>query len=195
MADDPTYDWSTAPAQMREAFERMQADSKALQARAEADAKRLAEVDRREKFNEVKLAGGEALKDVSLEDIGDMAAEQITPTILQARALEKTQAREAALASLAKDAGFATVEELKQFQAEIAARNAATATGRSQTATAATAGQGTKEPLKLPGEAAYAAYTEARTAGLPSDDARADAVNALIQATLAQQEATPVGHV
>lgn len=186
MADEPTYDWSTAPAQMREAFEKMQADTKALQARAEADGKRLADVDRREKFNELKLAGGDALKDVELADIADMDAAQITATILQAKALEKGQAREAALAKLATDAGFATVDELKTFQAEIAARNATTATGRAQNATAATAGQGTKEPVVQPAEAAFAAYNEARTAGLPSDDARAGAVNALIQATLAQ---------
>lgn len=189
MADEPTYDWSTAPAQMRDAFERMQADTKALQAKADADAKRLADVDRREKFNELKLAGGEALKDVELADLGDMAAEQITPTILQAKALEKSQAREAALGKLATDAGFATVDELKEFQAEIAARNAATATGRAQTAAAATAGQGTKEPVVAPGDAAHKAFVDARTRGLPSDDAKADAIGALIQATLAQQAA------
>lgn len=190
MADEPTYDWSTAPAQMRDAFEKMQADTKALQAKADADAKRLADVDRREKFNELKMAGGEALKDVELADVADMDASQITATILQAKALEKGQAREAALGKLATDAGFATVDELKAFQAEIAERNAATATGRAQTAVAATSGQGTKEPIVLPADAAHKAFSEARTKGAPSDDAKADAIGALIQATLAQQATT-----
>jgi len=186
MADEPTYDWSTAPAQMREAFEHMQADARALQTKADADAKRLAEVDRRERFNELKMAQPDALKDVELADLGDMEAGQITPTILQAKALEKGQTREAALVKLAADAGFATVDELKTFQAEVAARNAATATGRTQTAAAATSGQGTKEPVVAPAEAAHKAFTEARTQGLPSDDAKGVAIGALIDATLAQ---------
>jgi hypothetical protein len=192
MADDEqtVYAWDTAPQEMRAEAKRLSDRLKELEAKAGADAQRLAEVDRREKFNELKKLGGDALKDVELADIGDMIADQITPTILQAKALEKGQAREAALAKLATDAGFSTVDELKAFQVELAARNAATATGRSQNAAAATSGQGSKDPLKLPGEAAYAAYTEARTSGLPSDDARANAVNALIQATLAQADTT-----
>jgi len=187
MAEEPTYDWSTAPGPMREAFEKMQADTKALQAKAEADGKRLAKVDRRERFNELKMAGGDALKDVSLEDIGDMAADQMTPTILQAKALEKGQARAAAEAEMAKALGFTDADELRAFRVEVETRKNAQLAAMGKTAAAATTGQNVQDPIATPQEAAYAAFNEARTAGLPSDDAKAAAVSALLAGAAAQQ--------
>ncbi len=47
MADEPTYDWTTAPKEMREAFEKMQADTKELRERDAAASARLAVIDRR----------------------------------------------------------------------------------------------------------------------------------------------------
>jgi hypothetical protein len=186
MAEEPTYDWSTAPAQMREAFEKMQADTKALQAKAEADGKRLAEVDRRERFNELKMAGGDALKDVSLEDIGDMAADQMTPTILQAKALEKGQARAAAEAEMAKALGFTDAEELRAFRVEAETRKNAQLAAMGKTAAAATTGQNVQDPIKTPTERAFEEAAALKSQGLPPDEVRAGFIGAKFDAALAE---------
>ena len=55
MADEPTYDWTTAPKEMREAFEKMQADTKELRERDAAASARLAVIDRREAFETAKV--------------------------------------------------------------------------------------------------------------------------------------------
>jgi len=139
------------------------------------------------KFDELKAAGGDALKDVSLEDIGDLGAEQITPTILQAKALEKAATRTAAETEMAKALGFDSAEELRAFRVEAETRNQAKLAAMGNTAAAAMAGQGMKDPIATPQEAAFAAFKEARTAGLPSDDAKAAAVSALLAGAAAQQ--------
>jgi hypothetical protein len=187
MAEEPTYDWSTAPAEMRAEFQRIQGENKTLAEREAKAAARLAQLDRSLKFDEVKAAGGDALKDVSLEDIGDLGAEQITPTILQAKALEKGAAREKAETEMAKALGFDSSAELRAFRVEAETRNQAKLAAMGNTAAAATAGQGMKDPIATPQEAAFAAFKEARTAGLPSDDAKAAAVSALLAGAAAQQ--------
>jgi hypothetical protein len=186
MSDEPTYDWSTAPAEMRAEFQRIQGENKTLAEREAKAAARLAQLDRSLKFDDLKAAGGDALKDVSLEDIGDLGAEQITPTILQAKALEKAQTQQAALASLAKDAGFESVEAMQAFRTAAAEHQSQTMTAMGHTAAAATAGQGIPDPIASPSQAAFTAFTEAKTQGLPSDDAKAAAITALFQSTAAQ---------
>lgn len=186
MAEEPTYDWSTAPAEMRAEVQRIQAANKDLEEREARAAKRLAQLDRSLKFDELKAAGGDALKDVTLEDVGDLGADQITPTILQAKALEKAQTQQAALASLARDAGFDSVEAMQAFRTAAAERQSQTMTAMGNTAAAATAGQGTPDPIASPSQAAFTAFTEAKTQGLPSDDAKAAAITALFQSTAAQ---------
>jgi hypothetical protein len=187
MSDEPTYDWSNAPQEMRAEVQRIQKLAADLQAQAEKDRARLADVDRRERFNELKLAGGDTLKDVALEDIGDLVAEQITPTILQAKALEKAQTQQAALSKLAADAGFTSVEEMQAFRTEADARKAATLQAQGVTAAAATSGQTFNEPIASPHDAAFAAYNDARTKGMPPDDAKGAAVMALLNAASGQK--------
>jgi hypothetical protein len=79
---------------------------------------------------------------------------------------------------------------MQAFRTEAAARQNQTMTAMGNTAAAATAGQGMKDPIATPPEAAFAAFTEAKKRGLPSDDAKGDAIGALVAATVAQQAAT-----
>jgi hypothetical protein len=181
--DEPTYDWSTAPQQMREAFERMQSETKALRETNEKAQARLLAVDRRETFERVKGELGDVAKDVSLEDLGDLPLEQITPTTLKVKAQEKAEARTLAEVQIAKDLGFESVDEFRTFRAEREAAKAQTQQAMGITAAAATAGQSFIEPVLSPKDAAFAAFNEAKTKGLPSDDAKAAAVSALLRAS------------
>lgn len=186
MAEGETYDWSTAPAEMRAEFQRIQAANKDLEEREAKAAARLAQLDRSLKFDEVKAAGGDALKDVTLDDIGDLGADQITPTILQAKALEKGAAREKAETEMAKALGFDSADALRAFRVEAEARNAEKLTAMGQTAAAATAGQGAKEPIKTPTERAFEEAKALRAEGLPPDEVRAGFIGAKFDAALAE---------
>jgi hypothetical protein len=186
MAEDQVFDWTTAPKEMREVFEKMQADTKTLQAQAEKDRARLADVDRREKFAELKLAGGEALKDLTPEDVGDLTADQITPTILQAKALEKGAAREKAETEMAKALGFTDAEELRAFRVEAETRNQAKLAAMGNTAAAAMAGQASKEPIKTPTERAFEEAAALKSQGLPPDEVRAGFIGAKFDAAMAE---------
>lgn len=186
MAEEPTYDWSTAPAEMRAEVQRIQAANKDLEEREARAAKRLAQLDRSLKFDELKKAGGDALKDVSLEDIGDLGADQITPTILQAKALEKGQAARAAQEKMAADLNFESVEAMQAFRAEAAARQNQTTAAMSNTAAAAMAGQGAKEPIKTPTERAFEEAKALKAEGLPPDEVRAGFIGAKFDAAMAE---------
>lgn len=187
MADgDVVLDWSTAPREMREAFEKMQADTKALQAQAEADRKRLAEVDRRETFERVKAELGDGAKEVSLEDLAETPLEQITVTALKVKAAEKAETRQAALAKLATDAGFESVEAMQAFRAEADARKAATTAAQTTTAIAATSGQTSTDVKKSVDEVAFEAFNA--NPHLPHDERVAAFLGASIGAQLTEAE-------
>jgi hypothetical protein len=186
MAEEPTYDWSTAPQEMRAELQRMQAANKDLEEREAKAAARLAQLDRSLKFDELKAAGGDALKDVTLDDIGDLGAEQITPTILQAKALEKGAAREKAETEMAKALGFDSADELRAFRVEAETRNQAKLAAMGNTAAAAMAGQGAKEPIKTPTERAFEEAKALRAEGLPPDEVRAGFIGAKFDAAMAE---------
>ena len=180
-------DWSTAPAQMREAFEANAKELKALREAREADSKRLAEIDRRAAFDRVKTEAGDAAGDVTLEDLGEMATDQITTTILRAKATEKTEARAAAELTQAKAMGFENVEDFRTALAAVQAQKAKDTAG--MTANAVAAGSGAAPPAapKTPTEAAIAVYREAKTQGLPNDRAETMFLEASFAAQLEEQ--------
>ncbi len=187
MAEEPTYDWTTAPKEMREAFEKMQADTKELRDRDAAASARLAVIDRREAFDKVKGELGDAAKDVSLEDLGETPLEQITATTLKVKATEKAEIQQAALAELAKNAGFESVEAMQQFRAEADARKAATTAAQTTTAQAAMSGQNSPEIKKTVDELAFEAFNA--NPHLPHDERVAAFLGASLGAQLTEAEA------
>jgi hypothetical protein len=180
-----TIDWSTAPAQMREAFEANAKRVKELEKEHEASAARIAVIDRRERIESLKAQLGDSAKDVSPEDFGDTPAEQITDSLVRAKAIEKETIREAALAKLAKDAGFESGEALQAFMAERETAKAAATKAQGAAASVAGAGGAPPEAPAPPSEQAFKAFREAKDKGLPNDEAQAAYVGATIEALLA----------
>ncbi len=186
MADEPTYDWSTAPKEMREAFEKMQADTKELRDRDAAASARLAVIDRREAFDKVKGELGDAAKDVSLEDLGETPLEQITATTLKVKATEKAEARAAAETEMAKALGFENVEELRAFRTDAETRRQAQLASQTTTAAAAMSGQNSQEIKKTVDEQAFEAFNA--NPHLPHDERVAAFLGASIGAQLTEAE-------
>ena len=186
MADEPTYDWSTAPKEMREAFEKMQADTKELRDRDAAASARLAVIDRREAFDKVKGELGDAAKDVSLEDLGETPLEQITATTLKVKATEKAEARAAAETEMAKALGFENVEELRAFRTDAETRRQAPLASQTTTAAAAMSGQNSQEIKKTVDEQAFEAFNA--NPHLPHDERVAAFLGASIGAQLTEAE-------
>jgi hypothetical protein len=186
-----TIDWSTAPAQMREAFEANAKRVKELEERDKANAGRLLLIDRAERVNALKAELGDVAKDLTAEDFADMAPDAITPTIVQARALERQAARAAATLQVAKDLGYETVEQYELDRKALADKRAADL--KAMTGNAATAGAGSAPPEapKPPGEDAIAAFREARQAGKPSDEAENAFIGTLFQRQIEALEAAP----
>jgi len=187
MADEPTYDWTTAPKEMREAFEKMQADTKELRERDAAASARLAVIDRREAFEKVKGELGDAAKDVSLEDLGETPLEQITATTLKVKATEKSEARAAAETEMAKALGFENVEELRAFRTDAETRRQAQLASQSTTAQAAMSGQNSQEIKKTVDELAFEAFNA--NPHLPHDERVAAFLGASLGAQLTEAEA------
>jgi len=186
MADEPTYDWTTAPKEMREAFEKMQADTKELRERDAAASARLAVIDRREAFEKVKGELGDAAKDVSLEDLGETRLEQITATTVKVKATEKAEARAAAESAMAEALGFENVEELRAFRTEAETRRQAQLASQTTTAQAAMSGQNSQEIKKTVDEQAFEAFNA--NPHLPHDERVAAFLGASLGAQLTEVE-------
>ena len=187
MAEEPTYDRTTAPKEMREAFEKMQADTKELRERDAAASARLAVIDRREAFEKVKGELGDAAKDVSLEDLGETPLEQITATTLKVKATEKAEARAAAETEMAKALGFENVEELRAFRTDAETRRQAQLVSQTTTVQAAMSGQNSQEIKKTVDELAFEAFNA--NPHLPHDERVAAFLGASLGAQLTEVEA------
>lgn len=179
-------DWSTAPAALRAAHEANTARLRELEAESAASKARLTQIDRREKFAELKSSLGDVAKDVTLEDLGDLPLDQFTPTTLEVKALEKTRARVAAEERQAKELGYenreAFVADLTRVREE---REKRTAT-QTQVANLATGGPGTPEPPKAAVTLAMEVLAADKAAGRPADVQGANFLNALLAAKEAE---------
>lgn len=141
---------------------------------------------RRERAFEAALSEAK-VEGVSLADLGELPPDQITPSLVKAKAGEKEDQRRAQLVEQAKAFGFDTVEEY-QSVLDIAREAKAKAAQEQATATSVAMGApGQPPPSKRPAEIGMEAHDAARARGVPKDYAEAEFVSATAKAFLENQ--------
>jgi hypothetical protein len=163
-------DWGTAPGALRAAHEQQAKELKDLREKQAASDARLAAIDHREKFESLK-GSTDTLKDLTPDDVKDIPADQLSTTILEAKAIEKARAKEAAELTQAKALGYESLETYKADIAALQAKRTADTRGMASNAAAAASGPGEPEAPKSRIEVANDAYKEARAKGMPQDKA------------------------
>lgn len=128
---------------------------------------------------------------VTLADVGDLPADQITASLVKAKAQEKEEQRRAAEERQAKELGFDSLDEYREVLKVAQERKAEQRREREAGAAAAMTGAG-REPAKdSPGVQAYRTWEESVKSGRSADLAQADFVGAKARALMEQAAASP----
>jgi hypothetical protein len=191
---DEALGGAQGPEGLRKHAKQLEKDLKAKETLIAEQAEKVARYERKEAFEAAVATAGDV--GVTLEELGELPAEQITPALLKAKAAEKEQAKKALLAEQAKSLGFETVEQYEAALKVVAEKEAEERKALAAAAAVA-AGGGSGAPPVAPegtvGQKGVEAWQAARKAGKPQDKAQTDFVHAVVQETLAQRSAAPAG--
>lgn len=178
-----SLDWETAPKDFREEYkanvEKLKAQEEAL---SQAQQKVVA-YERQQAFEKALAEAGEGVEGITLDDLGDLPADSITPTLLKAKAAELNEGKQAQLEEQAKAHGFESAED---FQKALEAAKALKKEQWDQLSKAnQVMAQGGLETAPPPEEKSDAqivseAYETAQKAGAPQDAATAAAFRDLM---------------
>lgn len=145
----------------------------------------LSELDRYRRRDAFEKAAADAgIKDLTIEDLGDVASEAINPTLLRVKAEEKAATREIAERKQAEALGF---EKLEDYRGAMKAIQEKTAEERQNLAAQAAIAQGGPAgpaAAKTPEAAGWEAYSAARKQGQSEDRAQAAFMQAKREASM-----------
>jgi hypothetical protein len=180
--DDEGTEGTEGPSGLRKHAKQLEKELGELRAAQERDAAELQRFRRERAFGtalaEAKVEG------VSLEDVGDLPADQITPALVRAKAAEKEDQRRKAEEAQAKALGFDSLDEYRDVL-RIAQERKAELTAQRQAGTAAAmTGAGREPEPDSPGVVAYRTWEESVKSGRPADLAQADFVGAKARAAM-----------
>lgn len=179
-------DWETAPDSFRDQAKQLGNDLKDSKTKLQEYETQLMGYKRRDAF---ELAAKEAgVEGVTLDEIGDLAPEQITPAFVKAKAAEKQAQAELMEEQLAKQQGFETVQEYRTVMDE--ARKLAEQRRQAQATQAGVASTtGTEQTAQKDAKTkAWEAYEEALKQRVPADKAREIYTKALREAEYSDEQ-------
>lgn len=179
------------PAGLRKHARQLEKELAEMRATQERDAAEL-QTFRRERAFAAAVAEGK-VEGVTLADLGDLPAEQITGTLVKAKAAEKEDQRRVADLTQAQAHGFDSLDEYREALEAIKAAKAKETAQRQAGTAAATTGAGREPAQDSPGVIGYRAWEEAVKAGRPADLAQADFVGAKARAFIESQPSAPTG--
>jgi hypothetical protein len=125
------------------------------------------------------------VSDVTLEEIGDLPPEQITPDLVKAKSDSKVRASLAAKEEQAKSLGFESAEAMDEALTAIREQRERAGAAMAANAAVAKSGPGAPPPQQTPTEEAWAEFQGQRKQGRAQDKARGAAVTKLIERAIA----------
>lgn len=180
--DEEGTEGTDGPAGLRKHARQLEKDLAEVRAQQERDATEL-QTFRRERAFGAALAEAN-VEGVTLDDVGDLPADQITSSLVRAKAAEKEDQRRAAEERQAKELGFESLDEYRDVLKIAQERKAEMVAQRQTAGSVATSAPGREPEKDSPGVIAYREWEDARKAGVPADHAAARFVGAKARAVL-----------